>query len=75
MHTIGLRRKLLSVFSVILALLALAGSPADSLSAVDQLDPSFDGDGKLLSPLGSEDIYGQSVLVQTDQKILVRHSP
>ena len=41
---------------------------------MDQLDPSFDGDGKLLSPLGSEDIYGQSVMVQTDQKILVAGS-
>jgi len=48
--------------------------PASDLSAADQLDPTFDGDGKLLSPLGTEDISGQTVLVQTDQKILVAGS-
>ncbi len=39
------------------------------------LDPTFDGDGKLLSPLGHEAIDAQAVLVQPgDQKILVAGS-
>ncbi|MCX7211794.1 MAG: Ig-like domain-containing protein [Burkholderiales bacterium] len=41
------------------------------LSADGSLDTSFDGDGKLILPVGSSLDYGQSVTVQADGKILV----
>ena len=66
------RRKILVLLAAIgLALAPLASSPAISWSAAEQLDPTFDGDGKLLSSLGSEQISGQAIIVQADQKILV----
>lgn len=38
------------------------------------LDPTFDGDGKLLSGLGSETVNAQAVAVQADQKLVVAGS-
>jgi hypothetical protein len=71
MRSNGLRRILVLLMAVGLVLAPLAGPPATSFSAAQQLDPTFDGDGKLLSPLGNESISGQTVIVQPDQKILV----
>jgi len=69
-------RRILAVMVALGTLLALlAGSPAISLSAADELDPTFHGDGKLLSGLDHEAIYAQAVVVQPgDQKILVAGS-
>ena len=71
MQTNGLRRFLISLVAIVFVLVPSADSMATSLSETDQLDPTFDGDGKLLSSLGAEDISGQAVIVQTDQKLLV----
>jgi len=74
MQASGLRWILTLLVSLGLMLAPWAGSPVISWSAAEQLDPSFDGDGKLLSPLGNEQISGQAIIVQSDQKILVAGS-
>ncbi len=71
----GFRRILTVVVALGWLLALLAGSPAISWSGTEQLDPTFDGDGKLLSPLGHGSIRAQAVIVQPgDQKILVAGS-
>jgi hypothetical protein len=45
------------------------------LSATEELDPTFDGDGKVLFPRDHEAVYAEAVVVQPgDQKILVAGS-
>ncbi len=39
--------------------------------AAGDLDPSFDGDGKLTTPIGSSTDIAQSVAIQADGKIVV----
>jgi uncharacterized delta-60 repeat protein len=53
---------------VALALVALSLSPAAALAAPGDLDPSFDGDGKLVLPFFAEP---EAVFTQPDGKILV----
>ena len=74
MQAYGLRRIFISLISLVMALLLSTGTLTTTWSASDQLDPSFDGDGKLLSTLGTEVISGEEVIIQTDQKILVAGS-
>jgi uncharacterized delta-60 repeat protein len=54
--------------TIIATLIALALSPAAALAAPGDLDPSFDGDGKLALPFYAEP---KAVFTQPDGKILV----
>jgi uncharacterized delta-60 repeat protein len=60
---------------IVVAGLSSNGSDYDfsliRLNADGSLDTSFDGDGKLIVPLGSSEDYGQSLSLQPDGKILV----
>jgi uncharacterized delta-60 repeat protein len=74
MQAYGLRRIFISLISLMIALLLSIGTLTTSLSASDQLDPTFDGDGKMISTLGNEAVSGEEVIIQADQKILVTGS-
>ena len=54
--------------TIIAALLALALSPATALAAAGDLDPAFDGDGKLTFPVAA---VPTAILVQPDGKIVL----
>ena len=75
MRSHGIRRILVLLAAMGLALAPLAGTPMTCSSAGEEFDPAFDGDGKLLTPLGHESVEARAVLVQPgDEKILVAGS-
>ncbi|MCU0485707.1 MAG: hypothetical protein MUC85_06300 [Anaerolineales bacterium] len=71
---LGIRRFLVCFWVTVFTLALICHPPLITLSAADQLDPSFDKDGKLLTALGSENVHAQAVLMQTDQKLVVAGS-
>jgi len=75
MHTHRGRRLLTALTTLGMLWSMLSAIPSAPVSAAGGLDPSFDGDGLLLSPLGHDDIYAQAVMVQpADQKVVVAGS-
>ena len=74
MLTDRLRPIIANLMAILFVLIVSFVSEARPLSTSYPLDPTFDGDGKLLSALHGENISGNAILVQTDQKLVVAGS-
>ena len=64
MRSYGIRSILVLLAAMGLALAPLAGSPVTSLSAAEQLDPTFRWRRQAAVPVGPRSISGQAVIVQ-----------
>lgn len=64
-------KKYFTIYASTILLFVLLTNPLQSLAQSGSLDPSFDTDGIVTTPIGSSDAFGRSIAIQSNGKIVV----
>ena len=64
-------KKYFTIYASTILFYVLLTNPLQSIAQSGSLDPSFDTDGIVTTPIGSSDAFGRSIAIQSDGKIVV----